>query len=183
MYCPKCGKENPDDAKVCQSCSASLEETSESKQPVTVGISRLSIIALVMAVLSILVFFPPLVLLFRVLGRLVLFLPLLAVILGFISIVKIEQSGGKITGRIFAVPAILIPVFAGVLLVLIISYTPRKSTANRMFCGTNLSGVGKAMLMYANDYDNEFPRAGEKTAYGATTHLTGGPIANLSPTA
>ncbi len=162
MYCPKCGKENPDDARVCQSCSASLEETSESKQPVTVGISRLSIIALVLAVLSILVFFPPLVLLFRVLGRLVLFLPLLAVILGIISIVRIERSGGKVTGRIFAVAAVLIPVFAGLLLVLIISYAPRRSTAYRMVCGSNLSRIGKAMLMYANDYDDEFPRAGGK---------------------
>jgi len=31
-----------------------------------------------------------------------------------------------------------------------------------MVCGTNLSGIGKAMLMYSNDYDNEFPRAGGK---------------------
>ncbi|MCH7556087.1 MAG: hypothetical protein IIB56_01375 [Planctomycetes bacterium] len=162
MYCPKCNKENPDDARVCQSCSASLEETSESKQPVTVGISRLSIIALVLAVLSIFVFFPPLVLLFRVPGRLVLFLPLLAVILGIISIVRIERSGGKVTGRIFAVAAVLIPVFAGLLLVLIFSYAPRRSTAYRMVCGTNLSGIGKAMLMYSNDYDDEFPRAGGK---------------------
>ena len=162
MYCPKCNKENPDDARVCQSCSASLEETSESKQSVTVGISRLSIIALVLAVLSIFVFFPPLVLLFRVPGRLVLFLPLLAVILGIISIVRIERSGGKVTGRIFAVAAVLIPVFAGLLLVLIFSYAPRRSTAYRMVCGTNLSGIGKAMLMYSNDYDDEFPRAGGK---------------------
>ena len=162
MYCPKCNKENPDDARVCQSCSASLEETSESKQPVTVGISRLSIIALVLAVLSIFVFPPPLVLLFRVPGRLVLFLPLLAVILGIISIVRIERSGGKVTGRIFAVAAVLIPVFAGLLLVLIFSYAPRRSTAYRMVCGTNLSGIGKAMLMYSNDYDDEFPRAGGK---------------------
>jgi prepilin-type processing-associated H-X9-DG protein len=29
-----------------------------------------------------------------------------------------------------------------------------------MTCGTNLSGIGKAMLIYANDYDDEFPRAG-----------------------
>ena len=164
MYCPKCGKENPDDARVCQFCSASLEETSESKQPVTVGISRLSIIASVLAVLSVLVFFPPLVLLFRVLGRLVLFLPLLAVILGIISIVGIERSGGKVTGRIFAVAAVLIPVFAGLLLFWFIFSRRTRSTAFRMVCGTNLSGIGKAMLMYSNDYDNEFPRAGGKNS-------------------
>lgn len=29
-----------------------------------------------------------------------------------------------------------------------------------MVCGSNLSGIGRAMLIYANDYDNQFPRAG-----------------------
>ena len=33
-----------------------------------------------------------------------------------------------------------------------------------MVCGTNLSGIGKAMLLYSNDYDNEFPRAGGKNS-------------------
>ncbi len=160
MYCPKCGKENPDNAQTCQFCNTSIKDTLESKQPVTVKISRLSIIALVLAVLSILVFFPPLEFLTRLLGRVVLLLPLLAVILGIISIVQIEQSGGKITGRIFAVGAVLIPVFAGLSLVLIISYTPRRSVAFRMVCGTNLSRIGKAMLIYANDYDDKLPRAG-----------------------
>jgi prepilin-type N-terminal cleavage/methylation domain-containing protein len=35
-----------------------------------------------------------------------------------------------------------------------------RQIAFRMVCGTNLSGIGKAMLIYANDYDNELPRAG-----------------------
>jgi prepilin-type N-terminal cleavage/methylation domain-containing protein len=35
-----------------------------------------------------------------------------------------------------------------------------RAIAFRMVCGTNLSGIGKAMLIYANDYDNELPRAG-----------------------
>jgi hypothetical protein len=29
-----------------------------------------------------------------------------------------------------------------------------------MVCGINLSGFGKAMLIYAQDYEDEFPRAG-----------------------
>jgi prepilin-type N-terminal cleavage/methylation domain-containing protein len=35
-----------------------------------------------------------------------------------------------------------------------------RQIAFRMVCGTNLSGLGKAMLIYANDYDDEMPRAG-----------------------
>jgi prepilin-type N-terminal cleavage/methylation domain-containing protein len=37
-----------------------------------------------------------------------------------------------------------------------------RQIAFRMVCGTNLSGIGKAMLLYANDYDDEFPRAGNR---------------------
>jgi prepilin-type N-terminal cleavage/methylation domain-containing protein len=34
-----------------------------------------------------------------------------------------------------------------------------RQVAHRLICGTNLSGIGKAMLIYANDYDDELPRA------------------------
>ncbi|MHC4313984.1 MAG: type II secretion system protein, partial [Planctomycetota bacterium] len=35
-----------------------------------------------------------------------------------------------------------------------------RQIAFRMVCGSNLSGIGRAMLIYANDYDNDLPRAG-----------------------
>jgi len=35
-----------------------------------------------------------------------------------------------------------------------------RNIAMRMTCGTNLSGIGKAILIYAGDYDDEFPRGG-----------------------
>ncbi len=60
MYCPKCRKENPDEARVCRFCSASMTEALESKQPVTVRVSKLAIIASVLGILSVLFFFPPL---------------------------------------------------------------------------------------------------------------------------
>ncbi len=39
-----------------------------------------------------------------------------------------------------------------------------RQLAFRLTCGTNLAGIGKAMLIYANDYDDELPRAGGKKA-------------------
>jgi prepilin-type N-terminal cleavage/methylation domain-containing protein/prepilin-type processing-associated H-X9-DG protein len=36
-----------------------------------------------------------------------------------------------------------------------------RQIAYRLYCGTNLSGIGKAILIYSNDYDDEFPRAGK----------------------
>ena len=66
-----------------------------------------------------------------------------------------------------------------------------RQIAFRMVCGTNLSGLGKAMLIYANDYEDELPRAGGResvwaaqipdwqatnrfAAYGVTPTGTGG---------
>jgi len=39
-----------------------------------------------------------------------------------------------------------------------------RQIAFRMVCGTNLSGIGKAMLIYSNDYDDELPRAGGRNS-------------------
>ncbi len=38
-----------------------------------------------------------------------------------------------------------------------------RQVAYRMVCGTNLSGIGKAMLIYANDYEEDYPIAGCQT--------------------
>ncbi len=38
-----------------------------------------------------------------------------------------------------------------------------RQLAFRMTCGTNLSGIGKAMLIYSNDYEDELPKAGGRT--------------------
>jgi prepilin-type N-terminal cleavage/methylation domain-containing protein/prepilin-type processing-associated H-X9-DG protein len=46
-----------------------------------------------------------------------------------------------------------------------------RQLAFRMTCGTNLAGIGKAMLIYANDYEDELPRAGGRnTSWGATAN-------------
>ncbi len=39
-----------------------------------------------------------------------------------------------------------------------------RQLAFRLTCGTNLSGIGKAMLLYSNDYQDELPRAGGRTS-------------------
>ena len=38
-----------------------------------------------------------------------------------------------------------------------------RQLAFRLTCGTNLSGIGKAMLIYSNDYEDELPRAGGRS--------------------
>jgi prepilin-type N-terminal cleavage/methylation domain-containing protein len=44
-----------------------------------------------------------------------------------------------------------------------------RQIAFRMVCGTNLSGLGKAMLIYANDYQDEFPHSGGRGGKWAAT--------------
>jgi hypothetical protein len=85
-----------------------------------------------------------------------------ALIFGIISLVIIEKSGGRITGRGFAIAGIVVPVF-GLLPLMGILFpvlARNRQVAFRMVCGTNLSGLGKAMIIYSNDYDDEYPRAG-----------------------
>ena len=37
-----------------------------------------------------------------------------------------------------------------------------RALAFRMTCGTNLAGIGKAMMIFANDHDDELPKAGAR---------------------
>ena len=98
-----------------------------------------------------------------------LILPGAALILGLIGLASIGFSGGRRTGYAFAVAGISLPL-AGVL-ILFLTVVPRiRTLAHRMECSTNLSGIGKAMLLYANDNDDLFPRAGgRRGAWAART--------------
>jgi len=44
-----------------------------------------------------------------------------------------------------------------------------RQIAYRLYCGTNLSGIGKAMLIYSNDFDDELPQAGLKDSVWTAT--------------
>ncbi len=149
MYCPKCGKENADDAQICSACSSTLTQGKASGGNVAVKTSRLAIAALVLGILSLLTF-----------G--ITAIP--AMILGIISLVLIDKSGGKLTGRGFAITGAAIPAVIILLIVIIRPFFARtRSIALHNVCWSNLKGIGTAMLIYANDYEDELPRAGGKT--------------------
>ena len=172
MYCPKCNKENPDDAKFCQFCSASITDILESKQPVTVRISKLAIASFVCTLCGLICSLPVVIAVieYRILSPksdlvmaasgLSLIAMGAAIILGVTAFALIGSSGGRLTGYGFATIGTAVP--AILLIVICIHSTLRKlrNTAFRMVCGTNLSGLGKAMYFYANDYHDQFPRAG-----------------------
>jgi len=54
------------------------------------------------------------------------------------------------------------------LIAIVIPVLHRPRRVPRMPCGANLAGLGKAMLIYANDYAGELPRAGGDTSQWAS---------------
>jgi len=148
MYCPKCGTQNPDDAPVCNSCSSELPKAPKSTDELTPKMSGLAIAAFVLGILSLftcgLTAVP-------------------AIILGVVSFVIIEKSGGRLTGTNFSVLGVVIPVCVCLVLgILLPALFHARRTNFRMACGKNLSVIGKAMQIYANDYDGVFPCSGGK---------------------
>jgi hypothetical protein len=168
MNCPKCGTQNPDDVQVCTSCNSPLAQPAET---VKVKTSRLAIASFVLAILSPFAFFLTVFLGIKMLVITSIFAASLAFILGIISLAQIGLSAGNVAGKAFAAIAVAIPVvFYFVMCFLAVSARPRtRSVAYRMVCGSNLSGLGRSMLIYANDYDNSFPCAGGPTTKWGTT--------------
>jgi len=58
---------------------------------------------------------------------------------------------------------VVIAIIALLMGILMPALSKVRQIAHRLICGTNLSGIGKAMMLYANDHEDEFPRAGGRT--------------------
>ena len=145
MYCPKCGKENPDNAQLCHSCSSVLTSISTIAPASAAKTSGLAIASFVLGMLGFCTFF-------------ITAIP--AIILGIIGLVKIGKSGGKLKGNGFAIAGIVVPTVSGLFVlplmlgIMMPALARTRQIAFRMVCGTNMSALGKAMLIYSNDYDD-----------------------------
>ena len=147
MYCPKCGKENPDNAQLCCSCSWVLTSIITIGPAPDARTSKLAITSLVLAILSFFTLF-------------ITALP--ALIFGIISLVKIEKSRGQLKGRGLAIagiatPVLLVPIIAMLMAILMPALPRVKMIAQRKACGANMSGLSMAMLVYAGDNDEMYP--------------------------
>lgn len=147
MYCPKCGTQNPDVALVCSSCSAILSGVSTQTQMPAPKTSGMAIASLVLAILSPFTCY-------------ITAIP--AIIMGIVVLVKISHSRGQLKGTglaitAIALPVVLVPVFACLMGMMMPALARVRQIAFRKVCGQNMSGLGMAMLIYANDYDDKFP--------------------------
>ena len=141
MNCPKCGKENPEDAQLCQSCSCALTQSTVTAESVIIKTSGIGIASLILGILS-------------VFSCGITAIP--AVILGIISLVQIEKSGGRLTGRAFGIVGIAIPVVVCCLVIVWIPVMSRsKNLSRRAVCTANLRDLVTAWVIYADDNDGK----------------------------
>jgi prepilin-type processing-associated H-X9-DG protein len=167
MYCPKCGKENPDGTQVCQYCGCEFSGFFVAAKPRDVRTSSFAIASFLCGNLSPILLALTVLLNRLALGIVDLGIVISAVLFGIIGLVHIGTSGGKIVGKGLAAIGIVIPTVLLTIIFLPALFARPRMTAFRMVCGSNLSGIGKAMLIYSNDYDDKLPRAGGKESVWA----------------
>jgi prepilin-type processing-associated H-X9-DG protein len=79
-----------------------------------------------------------------------------AIILGIISLVQIEKSGGRLTGRAFGIVGIAVPVVVCFLvIVVILALNGAHKVGGRSVCEANLRDLAIAWIIYANDNDGK----------------------------
>jgi prepilin-type processing-associated H-X9-DG protein len=194
MFCPKCGVENANGAQLCASCSWVLTSTSTHGPCPTAKTSGLAIASLVLGILSFFTCF-------------ITAIP--AIILGVVGLLKINRSAGQLKGTSLAVTGMALPALAFPIMMLMAILMPTlgrtRGLAQRLVCGTNMRGLGTAMMVYANDYDRKFPTAdqwcdllienadvdpksfkcragsGEEFSYGFNENLDGLTTGDVSP--
>ncbi len=147
MKCPNCGAENPETNNYCQGCGFGLTGAGSGAAVIPVKTSGLAIAALILGILA-----------FFTCGLTII--P--ALICGIIALVKISGSQGSLKGTGMAVtgmvlPVVVLPVIALLMAILMPALAQTRRQAQRIMCGTNLSGIGKAMMVYSYDNDGEYP--------------------------
>lgn len=166
MKCPNCDKENHIGATACFYCQEALPENTAFR----IRVSKAAVASVGLAFVSLgmlAVCFavgnstsPPNHRLINACVSVWLTTSAIAIALGIIGLIQMSRSGGRLTGGVFAATAITVPLVTVTIMGLLPALTRPRSIAFKMVCGTNLSGIGKAMLIYANDYEDELPRAG-----------------------
>lgn len=84
------------------------------------------------------------------------FVALVSIALAIIARVKIKKSNSLVTGSWLATLGI-VAALASLALVWIVASRYAEELADRMICGSNLAGLGKALILYSNDYDGKYP--------------------------
>jgi len=78
---------------------------------------------------------------------------------GLVGLYQRKKRGRKLLSDVSAIGAVVINSFLVFVAIFSLYYGQgdTRDIARRILCGTNLRGLGKAMLIYANDYDDQYP--------------------------
>ncbi|MHC4239313.1 MAG: hypothetical protein ACYSUC_06100, partial [Planctomycetota bacterium] len=79
--------------------------------------------------------------------------------LGYAALEMIKASEGLLTGKGLAIAGMTAPAFCIILVFIVFQSGKPGSLRPDVVCGTNLSGIAKAMLVYANDANDNLPEA------------------------
>jgi prepilin-type processing-associated H-X9-DG protein len=82
---------------------------------------------------------------------------LAAIVLGWIVLRRARRSGQAIRGRRIAKAAVVLSILIPVFLFLFAAVNSVHTITPELSCQTNLCRLGKAMLMYANEHNNQLP--------------------------
>jgi len=153
MYCPKCGSAMSDPNQDCQSCGHQLHAPATTPMPdfqvyqQPAKTSGMAIAALVLGLIS----------LVPCLGFLT-FIP--AIVLSIVALVKISGSNGQLKGQGMAIAGLVVALLATIIIpvsILMPALGRARELAKRVQCQSNLSAVGRSVVMYRNEYRGEMP--------------------------
>ena len=158
MYCPKCGTENPHGAQLCRSCNYALTDNSTSASAPNAKTSKLAVISVALAVLTILISgtVNPV---HRLLDTVTITALIFAMVLGVVSIFTIEKSAGRLKGKATATAGVALAAIFLILASLIPVLRPPQYPSPEAVCQLNLRELGIVMKLYSYDHDSKYPSA------------------------
>jgi len=157
MFCPHCGAQIADDAKVCEACGAELSQQqppAAPAEPPPAFAPRTSPMAIWSLVLGIL-------------GWFVCVTVVPGVILGILGLKQVKEKPREFTGSGLAIAGIAVSavgvfVFAVVMMlaaILFPVFARAREAARTSTCLNNVRQLCTAAMVYSNDYDGKYPMA------------------------
>ena len=160
MCCPKCGTENPDDAKSCSSCGHALTNSPATKATPHPKRSKMAVSSFLLGILgslfSVLILMQPKMpgsTVHTILHLLFSFLEGIAIIIGIVGLVIIVRSRGQMKGRGLAIAGIAVP---AVMLFVLLRWPPVWRSPPRFTQKNKFHSINVALELFRAEFDG-FP--------------------------